>query len=162
MRKSAIISAIPLAALLATSQFANAIDILGWKPFGGEKKPETSAPSAVAREKLLACKPMTVMARGEHLTLLLEGLELDQERMLVAAHAWSAMNALFAAASVDRVAALPSDLRVQAERWRVLAGELVNRALTEAPHLRVNYSFGVVVQRSGADVERTLQMIPQS
>lgn len=47
----------------------------------------TTAPSAEAREKLLACKPLKVIARREHLTLLLFGLELDQERMLAAVDA---------------------------------------------------------------------------
>lgn len=46
MRKPAFILALPLATLLATSQFAGAIDLFGWKPFGKDKKAEARTVSS--------------------------------------------------------------------------------------------------------------------
>lgn len=45
MRIPAFTVAVPLAALLVTSPEAVAIDIFGWKPFGGGEKAEKAAPS---------------------------------------------------------------------------------------------------------------------
>jgi outer membrane protein assembly factor BamD len=56
MRKSAINLVVPLAALLAMAPPAGALDIFGWKPFGGDKKNEpksvSSAEEAAAAENL--------------------------------------------------------------------------------------------------------------
>jgi len=61
MRKSALILAIPLAALLATPS-AGAVDLFGWKPFGADKKAVTK--SATPREEAAAADDLR---RGEAL-----------------------------------------------------------------------------------------------
>ncbi|MEQ1842624.1 MAG: hypothetical protein ABL994_19670, partial [Verrucomicrobiales bacterium] len=56
MRKPVFILALPLATLLATSQFAGALDLFGWKPFSKDKKTEAKTASnreeAAAQEEL--------------------------------------------------------------------------------------------------------------
>lgn len=52
MRKTVLILALPLATLLATSPFAGALDIFGWKPFSKDKK--TEAKTATNREEAAA------------------------------------------------------------------------------------------------------------
>ena len=62
MRKSAIFLAVSMSALLATSPFAGALDLFGWKPFSKDKKAEAKVASA--REESAA---QDELRRGEGL-----------------------------------------------------------------------------------------------
>ncbi len=54
MRKFSFVLTLPIVALLALTRPAEALEIFGWKPFGGEKKAANTAPSNTEESSALA------------------------------------------------------------------------------------------------------------